>query len=400
VTDVSIEPVTGWRLWGLATDPPGTPVLLPAGAGRGIWPARRRFEARCSVDDRVRRARIDAPHESPSLGCTCGIYASASLRDLATSTPSLPALSVVGTVSMWGRTIEHERGWRSRFAYPARLALVCAECLRSGSGEGTPAAVALGAHGRHVRRLVAVCANHRDMVAQGESLPLFDPEEVRGLLLGRYAVDPMPFDAVRMLFERPRPAAPARQWPTAVAAPAPHPPTTTPTPTPAHVPPVSAPPVAAATAKDPLWLRIAMGAWEVVSFCIGLAFVAILSIASLQSCIVTVDAAGGAPIPSAAPLAATTDASRPASESTRWVRPDPLPRLEFVCGRPHGGWIELVACSPGVPLTGSAFSPADDSCIGKPEAITMRPGYSICWESFGAPVAVDPHAVATNPFAR
>jgi hypothetical protein len=94
-----------------------------------------------------------------------------------------------------------------------------------------------------------------------------------------------------------------------------------------------------------------------------------------------------------------TDASRPGSESTARVRPDPLPRLEFVCGRPHGGWIELVACSPGVPLTGFASSPADDSCIGKPEAITRRPGYSICWESFGGPVTVDPRAVAANPFA-
>ena len=141
--DVSIEPVTGWRFWGLATDPPGTPVLLPAGAGRGVWPARRRTRL---VAPRTAGWYARSPtvrHESPSLGCTCGIYASASLHDLATSTPSLPALSVVGTVSMWGRTIEHERGWRSRFAYPARLALVCAECLRSGSGEGTPAAVAL-----------------------------------------------------------------------------------------------------------------------------------------------------------------------------------------------------------------------------------------------------------------
>jgi hypothetical protein len=238
------------------------------------------------------------------------------------------------------------------------------------------------------------------MVAQGESLPLFDPQEVRAVLLGRYAVDPMPFDAVRMLFDRPRPAAPVRQWLTAAAPPALHqptPPTPTPTPTPT---PASAPAVVATPAKDPLWLRVARGAWEVVSFCVGLAIVAIMSIASLQSCIVTVETAGGAPAPSAEPLAAMTDASRPASELARRVRPDPLPRFEIVCGRSHGGWIELVECSPGVPLTGFALSPADDSCIGKPEAITMRPGYSICWESFGEPVAVEPHAVAANPFAE
>ena len=147
-------------------------------------------------------------------------------------------------------------------------------------------------------------------------------------------------------------------------------------------------------------MRVARAAWEVVSFCIGLAFVAILSIASLQSCIVSVDPAGGAPVPSAELLAAMTDPSR------SWCRvhapgaPGPTSALDFVCGRPHGGSIDLVACSPAFPLTGFAVSPADDSCIGKPEAITARPGYSICWEAFVDPVVVDPHAVAANPFAE
>jgi hypothetical protein len=157
-------------------------------------------------------------------------------------------------------------------------------------------------------------------------------------------------------------------------------------------------PVVTTPAKDPLWLRVGRGAWDVASFCIGMAFVAIMSITSLQSCIATVDTAGEAPIPSAGSAAPMTDASRPGSELADRVRPEPLPRLEFVCGRPHGGWIELVRCSPGVPLTGFAVPPADDSCIGNPEAITRRPGYSICWEAFGEPVAVDPHAVAANPF--
>jgi hypothetical protein len=380
LSDVSTEPVTGWRLWRLATVHPGIPVLLPAGAGRGMWPARRRFEARCSTRGRFTTPLADVRHGSPSLGCTCGIYASASLDDLVTSTPSVPAMSVVGTVSMWGQTIEHEHGWRSRFAYPARLTLVCAECLRSGSGDGRPTTVVLSVNGRRTRELIAFCEDHRDMIVRGESLPQFDAREVQDRLLNRYAVDPMPFDAVRMLFDRPRAAAPAQQWPPTVA------------------PPVS--PVVSTPTKDPLWRRAARAVGEAVSFCIGLAIVAIMSIGWLQSCIVTVDPVGDAAVPIAEPPAVMTDASRPGSESSRRARPDPLPRLEFVCGRPHGGWIELVACSPDAPLIGFAFSPADDSCIGKPEAITRRPGYSICWESLGVPVTVDPHAVAANPFAE
>jgi hypothetical protein len=158
-------------------------------------------------------------------------------------------------------------------------------------------------------------------------------------------------------------------------------------------------PVVSTPTKDPLWRRAARAAGEAVSFCIGLALVAIMSVGWLQSCIVTVDPAGDAVVPTAEPRVVMTDASRPASESSRRTRPEPLPRIEFVCGRPHGGWIELVGCSPDAPLIGFAVSPADDSCIGKPEAITRRPGYSICWDSLGDPVAVDPHAVAANPFA-
>ena len=238
--DLSIEPITGWRLWGLSTNPPGAPVLLPGGAGVGEWPARRRFEARCAGESRFgRRPLADAQHPSPSLACTCGIYASASLRDLTSSTRALPALSVVGTASMWGRTIEHERGWRSEYAYPARLTLVCAECVRSGSGKGKPAALALGVYGQRASELVAVCSDHRGIVAEGESFPLFDPQEVNGLLLDRYAVDLLPFEAVRELFERPRSPAPTAHRPTAaatsvrsirVAVPPPQAPTPTPAP--------------------------------------------------------------------------------------------------------------------------------------------------------------------------
>ena len=60
--------------------------------------------------------------------------------------------SVVGTVSMWGRVIEHTRGARSRFAYPARLRLVCGPCLAVGAGAVTPVRV-LGDHGSLTGRL-------------------------------------------------------------------------------------------------------------------------------------------------------------------------------------------------------------------------------------------------------
>jgi hypothetical protein len=364
------------------------------------------FEARCAADNRFGlRPLAEVEHRNPSLGCGCGIHASASPRDLMTSTPSLPALSVVGTVSMWGHTIEHQRAWRSQFAYPARLTLVCAECLRSGAGGGRPVAVALGVYGRSTREsLVAMCDAHRRLAAGG-SFPMIDVAEVQGALLDRYAVDPLPQEAVRMLVARrldagsvpslqPRvgPSSagthPASALPSSVVPAAPA--------TPAPAPAATAP-IATAPAKDPLWVHVARGAWDVVSFCFGLAFVVTMSIVSLQSCIVTVPAGGTMPGPPQGSAAVVTDATRPRSESAHRVRPEPLPRLELVCGRPHGAWIEIVGCSLRVPLTGLAHSPADP-CTGEPAAVTRRPRYSICWESFGDPVDVDPHAAAANPF--
>jgi hypothetical protein len=51
----------------------------------------------------------------------------------------------------------------------------------------------------------------------------------------------------------------------------------------------------------------------------------------------------------------------------------------------------------GSPVDGFRALPAI-RCAGEPIAITRRPRYSICWETFGGPVDVDPHAAAANPF--
>ena len=37
--------------------------------------------------------------------------------------------AVLGRVALWGRVIEHEHGYRARFAYPQRLRLICQFCF-------------------------------------------------------------------------------------------------------------------------------------------------------------------------------------------------------------------------------------------------------------------------------
>lgn len=57
------------------------------------------------------------PHEE----CTCGIYAFASLHDLIRQRDRPEDYLVLGQVFLWGRVIEHEKGWRAEYAYPRLL---------------------------------------------------------------------------------------------------------------------------------------------------------------------------------------------------------------------------------------------------------------------------------------
>ena len=80
-----------------------------------VWEPGTRFESVC-------RGRSDEGAASSSAPCLehgCGVYA---------RTHRLPATYVttgpraaVGLVAMWGRVIEHERGYRAQFAYPVAL---------------------------------------------------------------------------------------------------------------------------------------------------------------------------------------------------------------------------------------------------------------------------------------
>ena len=281
--ELSIEPLIGWRVWSLVMRRAGrVPSLQPAGAGRGEWSTRRPYRAMC------RRLGLPGPelaqHPSPVPGCTCGIYASSSLRNLVTSTPSMPVVSAVGTVALWGRVIEHERGWRAEFAYPDRLTLVCVICLQEGSGAGEPAFVVAEPVASGPYPAVAVCRDHAASVTAEGSRVISPAAVIRSALLDRYAVDLMPFDTVRSLFERdpvpvpftrpssptPVPArqVPARVAPAGSAAPPAAPPAATPAPTPVRREPLRP------TRPGPpsIGRRIARGIGQVVTFVLQAAF--------------------------------------------------------------------------------------------------------------------------------
>jgi hypothetical protein len=66
------------------------------------------------------RRPLDA-HEPPQTDCTCGIYAAKTLHHLRSA--GFERYGICGEVFLWGKVVEHERGWRAQLAYPKNLFL-------------------------------------------------------------------------------------------------------------------------------------------------------------------------------------------------------------------------------------------------------------------------------------
>jgi hypothetical protein len=58
----------------------------------------------------------------PYFSCTCGVYAARTIDHLLQC--GYGKFGVHGEAYLWGRVVEHERGWRAEFAYPKSLFLV------------------------------------------------------------------------------------------------------------------------------------------------------------------------------------------------------------------------------------------------------------------------------------
>ena len=113
------EPVVGWRVWFAREDQGRT--RLRSLFHDLCWPVREPLAAEC-LRRRLPFRRGD--HSAPAASCHCGIYAASLERVGSYLDPGwLRERSdpVVGRVSLWGRVVECEQGWRASLAYPERL---------------------------------------------------------------------------------------------------------------------------------------------------------------------------------------------------------------------------------------------------------------------------------------
>src|SRR5581483_81393 len=119
-----------WRIWRVIDvgTLQGRNELRLAAAGRNglppLWPPLRPMAAVCS--------KFDSRHEAPWPDHDCGVYALRTRRLAEEVLEAMVAGSngdgaeawAIGRVSLWGRVVECERGWRGQYAYPYELTLL------------------------------------------------------------------------------------------------------------------------------------------------------------------------------------------------------------------------------------------------------------------------------------
>jgi hypothetical protein len=119
------EPFEAWRVWRVVAGKDG--YRLGSVVKPTVWPPGEPLVADCLRSSPLAawfRRKRSAGRPVPDERCECGIYAGVLrwvgeyLRDLPAS---VAVARVLGRVSLWGRVIECERGFRASHAYPLHL---------------------------------------------------------------------------------------------------------------------------------------------------------------------------------------------------------------------------------------------------------------------------------------
>lgn len=133
-----VGPLRAFRCWRVEWQD-GRPVLGSL-FHTTVWPADGPLRAKCEQRPgsliswfRRRFSRSIETHPAPAWGCECGIYAMTRLEDdedlkisphICQRGPLDRVMRVAGVAQLWGRVVQHDRGYRAEYARPLRLLTV------------------------------------------------------------------------------------------------------------------------------------------------------------------------------------------------------------------------------------------------------------------------------------
>ena len=110
-----ISPIVGYRVWTWNT------TGLKSLCGER-WHPGQSLAARCRASAILGRDKAtNDVHDSPYAHCTCGVYAVKTLHHFRSA--GYERYGIYGEVYLWGTVVEHEFGYRARFAYPKTFVL-------------------------------------------------------------------------------------------------------------------------------------------------------------------------------------------------------------------------------------------------------------------------------------
>ena len=122
-----VHVLTGWRAWRVRYTNEGR--RLQALGQDHVWEPKKQIAAECAKSGSVSIFFGPPPfqertcqHAAPAFNCECGIWAFKDLDRLVKAVEDRNnKIEVLGSVSLWGRVIETENGYRAQYAYPSEL---------------------------------------------------------------------------------------------------------------------------------------------------------------------------------------------------------------------------------------------------------------------------------------
>jgi hypothetical protein len=115
-------PVIGWRVWIVTATTDG--LRLGSVLHDQVWAPGTTALASCQRHEGLFAEPLP-PHQTPSPVCGCGFHAARdpvdALSYLQGRDEAATICRLLGEVTLWGRIVETERGWRAAAAYPVRF---------------------------------------------------------------------------------------------------------------------------------------------------------------------------------------------------------------------------------------------------------------------------------------